>query len=86
MSLNFPVELSTTQFKGKKNTLRREFVMPDYVTNVRGQIRDPNEPVIACGPTADVHEGAPPKKKLKEGASEEQVGFFIHSQHYCSCM
>uniref|UniRef100_A0A7S4NCX7 Actin-related protein 6 n=2 Tax=Prymnesium polylepis TaxID=72548 RepID=A0A7S4NCX7_9EUKA len=73
VSLNFSVELSTTQFKGKKNTVRREFVMPDFVTNVRGHIRDPNEPMKACGPSAEMHEGVPPKKKHKEGASDEQV-------------
>jgi len=47
--------------------------MPDFVTNVRGHIRDPNEPMKACGPSAEMHEGVPPKKKHKEGASDEQV-------------
>jgi len=53
--------------------------MPDFVTNVRGHIRDPNEPMKACGPSAEMHEGVPPKKKHKEGASDEQVWFVIHS-------
>jgi len=42
VSLDFGNELALTRFKGKKNTLRREFVLPDYVSHFRGRIRDPN--------------------------------------------
>ena len=41
VSLDFDGELALTRFKGKKNTLRREFVLPDYVTHHRGRIREP---------------------------------------------
>ena len=30
VSLDFEGELATTRFKGKKNMLRREIIMPDY--------------------------------------------------------
>ena len=39
VSLDFANELAITRFKGKKNTLRRDFVMPDYVNHFRGQAR-----------------------------------------------
>uniref|UniRef100_A0A6T9PHI6 Actin-related protein 6 n=1 Tax=Haptolina ericina TaxID=156174 RepID=A0A6T9PHI6_9EUKA len=79
VSLDFTTELALTRFKGKKNTLRREFVMPDYVNHFRGQIRDPNQPAAAPAaaaapaPAAAATEGGPPKKKQKELVVEEQV-------------
>ena len=48
MSLDFEAELALTRFKGKKNTLRREFIMPDYVNHFSGRIRDPNDPESAA--------------------------------------
>ena len=70
-------ELALTRFKGKKNPLRREFIMPDYVNHFRGRIRDPNEPPPAAG-TANGDasggrdaSGAPPKKKANLAADEQ---------------
>lgn len=80
LSLDFDADLTLSRFKGRKNTLRREFIMPDYVKHFRGQIRDPNEapaPASANGGAAGggAREGGPPpKKKAKEaGGSDEQV-------------
>lgn len=81
VSLDFDNELALTRFKGKKNTLRREFVMPDYVNHFRGRIRDPNEPAEARAANGEAGggasagrdaSGAPPKKKANV-ASDEQV-------------
>lgn len=77
MSLDFEAELALTRFKGKKNTLRREFVLPDYVHHFRGQIRDPN----AAAPPAAAPAGAapapapsgPPSKKAKKEATSREV-------------
>ena len=71
VSLDFDAELAVTKWKGKKNLLRREFVMPDYVTHFRGQIRDPNvKPPPSAGADSTA---APPKKKEKKAGDEEQV-------------
>jgi len=81
LSLDFDAELAITRFKGKKNTLRRDFIMPDYVNHFRGRIRDPNEPTPSDGKAANGEagasgardaSGAPPKKKANI-ASDEQV-------------
>ena len=50
MSLDFGAELALTRFKGKKNTLRREFVLPDYVTHHRGRIREPYRLTLTLPP------------------------------------
>ena len=84
VSLDFENELALTRFKGKKNTLRREFVMPDYVNHFRGRIRDPNDPADAA--TANGSGGAgkdgapPPKKKAHTAASDEQVRISIRRE------
>ena len=78
VSLDFANELALTRFKGKKNTLRREFIMPDYVNHFKGRIRDPNDPApeaaaasaAAAGKSAS---GEPPKKKAHTTTSDEQV-------------
>ena len=31
LSLDFDAELALTRFKGKKNTIKREFVLPDFI-------------------------------------------------------
>lgn len=80
VSLDFAADLALTRFKGKKNTLRREYVMPDYVNHREGRIRNPNEPAPAAAPAAAPEgkspgargEGPPPKKKLAASV-EEQV-------------
>jgi len=82
VSLDFAGELALTRFKGKKNPLRRDFIMPDYVNHFRGRIRDPNEPAPAgdskpsngdaSASGARDASGAPPKKKANT-SSDEQV-------------
>ena len=75
VSLDFTKELALTRFKGKKNTLRRDFVMPDYVKRSYGEIRNPNEPSLpeeSCSHAA-LNQNGPPKKKQKEVACEEQA-------------
>lgn len=85
VSLDLPAELALTRFKGKKNTLRRDFIMPDYVNHFKGQIRDPNAPeppktapeplaAAASAPPAAAAAAAT-KKGTKTGAvaAEEQV-------------
>ena len=74
VSLDFDADLALTRFKGKKNTLRREFIMPDYVQHFRGRVRDPNEAQpAAASKTANGAADAPPKKKAHTAAAEEQV-------------
>ena len=84
VSMDFMSELALTRFKGKKNPLRREFIMPDYVNHFRGRIRDPNEPTppaeaaasggAAGGAKEKESAAAPPSKKQKGGtAADEQV-------------
>lgn len=87
VSLDLPSELALTRFKGKKNTLRRDFIMPDYVNYFRGRIRDPNAPeptatngTAATGSgtgTATAGGGGGVSSKAREkksaAASEEQV-------------
>ena len=82
VSLDFETELAVTRFKGKKNTLRRDFVLPDYVHHFRGRIRDPNAPAedaaapgAAPAPPAAAREasGAPSKKKQQTVGPTEQV-------------
>jgi len=74
VSLDFLNELALTRFKGKKNLLRREYVMPDYVKHFTGLIRNPNEPEPAAAPAASTPtpDGGPPRKKQRE-ANDEQV-------------
>jgi len=79
ISLDFANELALTRFKGKKNTLRREFVMPDYVNTFKGTARDPNAPPppqtaapAAASSSPRDRDGAPAHKK-KAFAVEEQV-------------
>ena len=50
VSMDFMSELALTRFKGKKNTIKREFILPDGVNHTRGRIRDPNEPAAGSGP------------------------------------
>ena len=76
LSLDFAGDLALTRFRGKKNTVRREFVMPDYVSTTRGTIRDPNAPVEAPPSPPRDKEGAPSSKKGRAGGadrSDEQV-------------
>jgi len=81
VALDFSSDLASTRFKGKKNTLRREFVMPDYVKHTRGQIRDPGQIASvaqiacegACNASSGLTDPPPPKKKQKEIAGDEQV-------------
>ena len=73
VSLDFDNELALTRWKGKKNPLRREFVMPDYVTNFHGQIRNPNDPAPTDGSKDASSTAPPPKKKAHTAASDEQV-------------
>lgn len=66
----------------ERSTLRREFIMPDYVTNFRGRIREPHNldpsfaPSAKSGPekAADV---GPPKKKANT-SSDEQAQALAH--------
>ena len=37
LSLDFDAELALTRFKGKKNTIKREFVLPDFVNTFHGR-------------------------------------------------
>lgn len=77
VSLDAANDFALSRFRGKRNTLRREFIMPDYVTNFRGRIREPHNldpsfaPSAKSGPekAADV---GPPKKKANT-SSDEQV-------------
>jgi len=81
VALDFSSDLASTRFKGKKNTLRREFVMPDYVKHTRGQIRDPGQIASvaqiacegACNASSGLTDPPPPKKKQQEIAGDEQV-------------
>ena len=67
VSFNRPDKLNS--FNG---TLRREFVMPDYVNHFRGRIRDPNEPPPATNNGGGAAaEGGPPKKTQKDAASDD---------------
>ena len=75
VSLDMQNELALTRFKGKKNTLRRDFVMPDYVNHFRGRIRDPNEPAPANGDTAAAAKDStapPPKKKANVAKAKDE--------------
>ena len=88
VSLDFERELALTRFKGKKNLIRREFILPDYVNTSRGTIRDPNAPELAAAPAPEPAKPAakpaakggssvsprdgPPKKKAAL-APEQQV-------------
>jgi len=73
VALDFSSDLASTRFKGKKNTLRREFVMPDYVKHTRGQIRDPGQIASvaqiacegACNASSGLTDPPPPKKEAK---------------------
>ena len=75
MSLDFGAELALTRFKGKKNTLRREFVLPDYVTHHRGRIRDPNaEPAATdAAPAAAAAAPVPPPRDAAAPPSKKKV-------------
>ena len=75
VSLDLPTELALTRFKGKKNTLRRDFIMPDYVNHFKGQIRDPNAPDASAAAPAAAAPAAASKKGTKSSATaaEEQV-------------
>jgi actin-related protein 6 len=79
LSLDLQSELALTRFKGKKNTLRRDFIMPDYVNHFRGQIRDPNEPAPPNGADASAAAAGgkdstapPPKKKANVAKGKEE--------------
>ena len=65
VSLDMQNELALTRFKGKKNTLRRDFVMPDYVNHFRGRIRDPNEPALQTATP-------PPPPRIRRRPAEEE--------------
>lgn len=74
VSLDFHKELALTRFKGKKNLLRREYVMPDYVKNFSGIIRDPNEEAVSAPAVNSApQEGGPPKKKQRDANMDEQI-------------
>ena len=75
VSLDFGAELALTRFKGKKNTLRREFVLPDYVTHHRGRIRDPNaEPAATdAAPAAAAAAPVPPPRDAAAPPSKKKV-------------
>mmetsp|Transcript_4605 Transcript_4605/g.15098 ORF Transcript_4605/g.15098 Transcript_4605/m.15098 type:complete len:438 (+) Transcript_4605:72-1385(+) len=63
LSLDFEADLALTRFRGKKNTIRREFVMPDYVHTTRGVIRDPHAAQPEPAPSPRDKDGAPAAKK-----------------------
>ena len=81
LSLDFDAELALTRFKGKKNTIKREFVLPDFVNTFEGRIRDPNAPAAEAAATAAAAAAAAApaaapdasKKKATVAAAEEQA-------------
>ena len=56
VSLDFDADLALTRFRGKKNTIRREFVMPDYVNSMRGTPK--TQPAPHTSATRPRHEQA----------------------------
>ena len=52
LSLDFDAELALTRFKGKKNTIKREFVLPDFVNTFEGRIRYPSAPAADAAAAA----------------------------------
>jgi len=43
VSLNFMNDLETSKKKGRENTIRREYVLPDYIKNLTGYIKEPTQ-------------------------------------------
>ena len=69
VSLDFEADIALSRFKGRKNALKREFMLPDFFNSFRGTIRDP---FANDAPAASREKNVGPPKK-KEKLPEEQV-------------
>jgi len=64
VSMDFKSDMETCRLKGPANTIRREYVLPDFQTTFKGYVKDPN---AQAKPTTiedemDVDEGGKDKK------------------------
>ena len=74
VSLNFETDIALSRFMGRKNTLKREFVLPDFVNRFCGMVRNPSvmTTLDATAP-ATTREKDDARLKKKEKPQDEQV-------------
>ena len=80
LSLDFDAELALTRFKGKKNTIKREFVLPDFVNTFEGRIRDPNAPAAEAAATAAAAAAAAAPAAAPDASKKKTYGKMIQKK------